>query len=480
MLGVLKSTPLWIALVCLIPQKLLAKQGPSAEVMTTISHSVVQVISRNCDGVEASRTGSGFLWGNSQQIVTALHVVAGCKTIAAYFEGRGELGIRPIRQLKEADLVLMQLARNVSAPALSQGSVTPTPNERLQAIGFYYGVPTLDNRSVTVTIGSSTLQDMLTDTLRDTIKRAGSPELSVHIIRLDGHLLPGLSGAPVINSAGQVVGIGSGGLADGAAGVSWAIAASYLTQLANAPVFQQNDPGPPHNPAFFSTGEGFTARSLKCGELDFVPIRHNTVAQLAPSSDNPIGLIQIASTTGLSSDKLSAIPLDSYVNPGSGGSFALPSGAVLESDNGMCRVSLANGKYVIWIASARVDSPIQTQQVTVDWELSWSKRAPFTWVANPYFSYWAPYSRPLDGLTINRKTFAGYNGLAPVAEAFETLMARGNTAIGVVVVNRQFNPPLYQQCLSEPGLAGCNQVNADYLQWTASLFGTFLSTFPPR
>jgi hypothetical protein len=446
--------------------------------MTAVARSVVQVIGRNCGG--ESRTGSGFLWGNSQQVVTALHVVAACEHIAAYFQGHGEVAAQPIRQLIDADLVLLHLNYSPSAAPLKESSLAPGVNERLQAIGFYYGVPTLDNRSLTVTIGSPILQDLLTNTLAQQIARAGSPSLSARILRLEGHLLPGLSGAPVINSSGEVVGIGSGGLKDGAAGVSWAIAASYLSLLGSAPAYQQPVAAPPTAGVFFSTTEGFSGTGVNCGELDFVRLRRSTVGELAPSSDNPTALIQIAATAGLSAAELSSIPLDNYVNPGSGGSFALPSGAELSNDSGMCKVTLSGGKYMVWIASAHADSPVQMQQITTGWEGVWSHKLPITWMENPYFSYWQPSSRPSDGLVINRKTWAGYHALTMNAEAFETLMARGNTVIGVIVMNREFNPPQYQQCLAIPTLPGCDQVNADYLQWTASFLGTFLSTFPPQ
>ena len=469
---------LWcLGLACIVPSAFAADQGPSAQTMNEVSHSVVQVIARNCGG--ESRTGSGFLWGNSQQLVTARHVVTSCDNVSAYFQGHREVVAKPVRQLIDADLVLLQLDHSSSAAPLRESRVAPVANDRLQAIGFYYGVQTLDNKSLIVTIGSPILQDMLTDSLKQAVRQAGSPSLSARIVRMDGHLLPGLSGAPVINSGGEVVGIGSGGLKDGAAGVSWAIAASYLTQLANGPAFQQPRSASANAGVFFSTEEGFSGTEVTCGELNFVRLRHSTVGELAPSSDNPAGLIQLASTAGLSAEKLASIRLDSYVNPGSGGSFALPEGAEPSNDSGMCKVTLSGGKYVMWIASAHADSTFKVQKVTSGWENVWGRKFPVTWQENPYFSYWGPYSRPSDGLMITRKTFAGYERFIP-NEAFETLMARGNTVIGVITMNREFNPALYQRCLAMPTSPGCKQVNADYLQWAASILGTFLATFPPQ
>jgi S1-C subfamily serine protease len=50
-------------------------------------------------------------------------------------------------------------------------------------------------------------------------------------VRLDGHFLPGLSGAPIFDVSGKVVAIGSGGLKSGAASVSWAVPALHLEAL---------------------------------------------------------------------------------------------------------------------------------------------------------------------------------------------------------------------------------------------------------
>lgn len=463
---------------CALAQDSSPAQGPSAEVMKAVSRSVVQVIARDCDG--ATRTASGFLWGNSQQVVTALHAVSGCGRIASYFQGVGEVGARPVRQLVNADLVLMQLDRSATGLPLKESAASPAVNDKLQAIGFYYGVPTLDNRAVTVTIGASTLEDMLTDTLKEAIMRAGSPDLSVRIIRLDGHLLPGLSGAPIVNYRGEVVGIGSGGLENGAAGVSWAVVAAYLKQFKTASPFTPTRTLPYAKRIFFSTEEGFSGkRSITCGDLDFVYLRRGTVEQFSRSTDSPAGLIQLASAAGLSSNEVSTIPLDGYVNPESGGTFVLPAGSSLTQEGTMCRVSLSQGDFM-WIASARTNSPMRTQQITVGWEQTWSQKVPVTWVAEPSYSYLAPYTRTSDGLIVNRKTSNGYEGMTPKALAFETLMLRGDSVMGIIAMNQTFDPLRHRECLSNPTFPSCSQFKADYLNWSAAVLGTFLSTFPPR
>src|SRR5258707_1036487 len=74
-----------------------AKREPPAAIMTDASAGVVQMIARNCRG--QNRTGSGFLLDKPTQLVTALHVINGCRDIFAYFTGVGEIRASPRRTL---------------------------------------------------------------------------------------------------------------------------------------------------------------------------------------------------------------------------------------------------------------------------------------------------------------------------------------------------------------------------------------------
>jgi hypothetical protein len=65
----------------------------------------------------------------------------------------------------------------------------------------------------------------------DRMSRSSLLGVDEEIVRLDGHLLPGSSGAPLIASDGKVAAIASGGLAGGGAALSWAVPASNLNKL---------------------------------------------------------------------------------------------------------------------------------------------------------------------------------------------------------------------------------------------------------
>ena len=188
-----------------------------------IARSVAQIQARDCAG-QADRSGSGFLWKSDHELVTALHVVAGCTTIDAFFERLGGLTRRARIEhvLQGVDLALLSI-EGVGAPPLRVATRQPEVSETLEAIGFYLGVPSMGNKELKVAFGLSRLGDMLPEQLYRQVKAGGGISPDIEIIRLNGHLLPGLSGAPILDTQGEVMGIGSGGLESGAAAVSWAL-----------------------------------------------------------------------------------------------------------------------------------------------------------------------------------------------------------------------------------------------------------------
>jgi S1-C subfamily serine protease len=69
---------------------------------------------------------------------------------------------------------------------------------------------------------SKNLSDLVVDpTSRNELVDRKSPSLDSKILSLVGYILPGHSGAPILNQVGQVVGIGNGGLKSGTVGIGW-------------------------------------------------------------------------------------------------------------------------------------------------------------------------------------------------------------------------------------------------------------------
>jgi Trypsin-like peptidase domain len=452
-----------------------ADDGPTAEVMSHASSGVVQVIARQC--ASAGRTGSGFLLESPSQVVTALHVISGCQRLFAYFNGVGEVPAKPIHMLPSADLAMLSVTAPASAHPLLISSKAPQVNDILEVIGYYFGVPTLDSRPLHVTLGSPILGDMVPDSVRRQLQDAGSPKLSTQILRLDGNLLPGLSGAPLIDAGGGIVGVGSGGLENGTVGVSWAIQAHYLSDLKSAGLVAES-PRTEAASLYAAPAEGKSGNQVHCGDFVFAYLKTRSLKELLSTADDIPGLMQIAATTGMSNDQLNAIEFDIYVEQNSGGSVALPKGAHLARQGDQCIARIAEGLDMT-VGSSRVANALEVQQRSVNFETAFDPRG-LVWGLDPSFSYIAPLTRP-DGLVVRRKNLVGFvpPGALLAGDAFETLMTRGTTFVGIRVTNVKYNPPLFQQCHWQPAMGDCAAVNTFFAAWVATAVGVQMSTFPP-
>jgi hypothetical protein len=83
-------------------------------------------------------------------------------------------------------------------------------------------------------VDPETLDYLIPKKDKTVLAKAGFPALDLHILYLEGSLLPGFSGSPVFDPQGRLIGIGDGGLEKGASNVSWIIPAKYLTELENS------------------------------------------------------------------------------------------------------------------------------------------------------------------------------------------------------------------------------------------------------
>jgi hypothetical protein len=450
-----------------------ADDGASQQVMERASRSVVQVLARSC-GQQPNRTASGFIWRDSATVVTAYHAVAGCSSIALYLQGTGETLATVERALPNADLALLKLVTASQSPPLATAGTLPGINDTLQVIGFYYGVQTLGSVPVKVTLGSSVLRDMLPDQLRASLQTTPI-DLSTEILRINGSLVPGLSGAPLINSAGDVVGVGSGGLENGAAGIGWAIRARYLTDLLTAHPFVGVAvaivPG-----QFASSVEGINPPSIKCGEYIFRRLKTRTLEELLATADDAVGFYQLASASGVTFDQIRRFGFAVYSEPLSGGSIAVPKDAVLRELNGECVASLGEG-FDIRISSSKVSSPQDIEAASLAFEAKFQPHG-LTWALNPAFTYPLPIQRT-DGLVVRRKSANGFAGFAPTGGSFETIMARGNVFIGIEVKETRIPSAQIFQCYGGSNAPQCPQLLQDWQKWIAMSLGSHLSTFPP-
>ena len=166
---------------------------------------------------------------------------------------------------------------------------------------------------------------------------ASFPALDTQVLRLDGNLLPGHSGAPLLNAHGQVVAIGSGGLERGAVGVGWAVRAQYLAQLRTS-----EDKLPAAgavSQSAFATPEPSSGKGddvIRCGDLTLIRRRIAPLGDIAASADDPAMLQRLAEAAGVPLDRLAANRFAIWTEPASAAGIVLPIKLPVQTDPSMC------------------------------------------------------------------------------------------------------------------------------------------------
>jgi S1-C subfamily serine protease len=456
------------------------EQGPSAEVLARVAEAVVRVTASGCSGDTATRAASGFAYRAPGQVVTALHVVAGCRAVAVGYQGIADRPGRIEHVMAEADLAMIEVA---GAPAVGTLDVTDRAgqvNEIVDVYGYALGQATRENRRLLITDANRTnwrLRDAVNDAVRADLVTNGFPSLDIGVLRTDGNLLPGHSGAPIIDYQGRVIAVGSGGLERGAVGVGWAVRASYVPQLLTAPTAA---PGLVANLkgagfAYAKPEESTGADRVRCGELTFIRTKQRTLAQLVSTSDDQLGFYQLAETTGQPATAFAGFLYDVWTETSSGTGVAVPQGVIPHPSGADCVAVLEPGVIEMRIGSAALPPPRPGDITTfVSWNatmqpdtVAFEQRATrefLPWLAiDRRFSYIMPETRP--SLMVNRKFFGGQAPGGPAHAVFETLLATPKAFVGVATVNRAFAAPQMQP-------------PARYRAWLTAGFGTHLSTVP--
>lgn len=185
---------------------------------------VFQIITR-CPG--HSETLTGFRVQGMPGIVTALHGVAGCEKISAIGGGttNGFGGLRIIQADIRRDIALLSSPELEASPDGLQVTEQESDYGGLYVVGYPLGITEqLVSKDLAVRERPRRpLYSLIPSNLYQTLNDRNSPNVKTEVLSLEGHLLHGHSGAPVLNGQHQVVGIANGGLEDGATAIVWAI-----------------------------------------------------------------------------------------------------------------------------------------------------------------------------------------------------------------------------------------------------------------
>ena len=448
---------------------------PSAAVLGRVAPSVLRVVAQDCTGDEPARAGSGFAWPTPNQVVTDLHVVIGCKTISVGYQEIDDRPAHVTRVLLAADLALLTVDHPPTVPALPVATTLPPVGATVDVFGFALGQPTRDTHPLRLTFANQEapkLADVLPDAERADIRQVGFPALETEVLRLDGNLLPGHSGAPLINADGAVVGIGSGGLERGAVGVGWAIRAQYL------PLLQQSADTPPAGTGIaataFATSAPSTgaADSVRCGAMTLTRRRTLPLQQIAATADDPQALARLSED--LVEVKLDAIAdnrFSIWTEPNSGAGVVVPYGLALEPGQDACIIHSLAGtvRYLVRLTPLPADRADPAWGRTVHTE----EKKSFALIAQ---AAGAPLKGDRGGpfqarewhlgALVRQRIFTGTDSQGRSVQVYRSDMAGRGAYILAAVINSNAEPPPDQRPRAR-------------MAWARGVFAINLSGFPP-
>ena len=203
---------------------------PTATVPASSSDGAIDIpaiVRATQDGVVLVETGSGlgtgFLIDQKGHILTNAHVVDAAKTVDVTFNDGTIKQAKVLAADTTIDLAVIAVA---STP--SSAKVLPLGTSKSQRVGeplVAIGNPLGQDSSVTSGIVSATKRTICSPT-QDFIGNA---------IQTDAAINPGNSGGPLLNAAGQVVGINSQILSQGGGneGIGFAVAIDIIKPVAN-------------------------------------------------------------------------------------------------------------------------------------------------------------------------------------------------------------------------------------------------------
>lgn len=466
-------------------------QAPSPNLVAGAARNVGQVIASDCTN-SGPRTGTAFVWPDPARVVTARHVVAGCRTVRVQFPGGPSVTATPERELPQQDLLLLRLAAPSGRTPVAIGAALPPIHSRVAAVGYSVGAPTPDDKLLTVTVANrepgAQLRDMLPSHISAEIQRTGPWRLDTGILRLDGNLVSGLSGAPLFAADGRVVAIGAGGLADGSGGIVWAVRAMYLPRLQAAPAIAAVAAlARPTRLAFADQAPRARRETVRCGRFDLTLSRTVPLSTLAASTDDPSGLQQLLATVSGAAQDLQAARYDVWVDLESGAAIPVPAGARLTSGPIGC-VAIVSPGIGLNIVTHRATSsnPAQAaadiQMFSQAFENSFVVPFPGGLQIDPAFTYRTPVVRP-DGFIANRKAAGSNRMVGPnqlqAGYVFMTHMTRGGSYAGVSAIRQVVMPADEAQACMMSNAQAC-QVIAPYLRdWAKAAVAVHMATIPP-
>jgi len=172
---------------------------------------------------------TGFRLKGQPGIITALHGVVGCKSITVTLPGEKSLTFDVSMTAVDIpdDLALLSSSEVESNTVGFRSRIITTPEWQsvgpLKVIGYPMGVSTCDLTTPLTGAECKPLSAFLDDTSLLALHNRDSPAIDRKVIRLIGGLIPGDSGAPILDQDNNVVAVGNVGRTNSDATITWGI-----------------------------------------------------------------------------------------------------------------------------------------------------------------------------------------------------------------------------------------------------------------
>lgn len=397
----------------------------NADGITSIENCIVRVRSDN-------KFSTGFFWNNGSTIITTLHAISNLNDIKIQLPHQNNwISVSLVKIHRLSDLAMLNLSSYTSKNYLTERYLTkPLFQTQCFTVGFNLGCSNYISRNFFVGLSeNNTLAALLPRSLHNDIANWGLLSKETEIVYIDGHLLHGFSGAPVVDFQGKLIGIADGGLENGAAGISWCVSSKYLNLLENS---KENIiiPNQKIINALFSAEESFGSENLEYFSykgFKFNKIKTRTFAQLDKtgkySSMDSLGLAQLLNNFKLYN--YLSFEYDIYLEENTGATIVLPSNNKLKIENN--QIISGNDKIKLFCS---IEKTNDVQQTSTYFENSVMPFLISNWTIDPLWSYPYPYAGPNNTL-VRRKAYYGNNYSNYL---FESLTAKGDYFLGAAAI----------------------------------------------